>query len=269
MFRRPAPPPTGWATYSRLTAVFAVEAVFIALVLLRFHLAPLAAGFAALVGGLLVASMALLLAVVAFVLVWHKGERGFGRALTGFVLALALLAPAGFAAWLALSVPVIVDVSTDTADPPALSHAARERPADANLAAYQADTADRQRNALPQIRSLLIDIPADDIRKLVLRLMQERRWRVVADLRVAETAARVGLPDMPPTDRIEAVASSTLFGTMDDIAVRIRVEDGKTRVDMRSAARYGAYDFGANAGHVQSFMADLRDRALLPDQASQ
>ncbi|WP_413988761.1 DUF1499 domain-containing protein [Labrys okinawensis] len=269
MFRRPAPPPTGWATSSRRAAVFAFEAVLICLVLLRFHLAPMSAAFAALVGSLLVALMALLFALVAFVLIWHKGERGFGRSLTGFVLALVLLAPAGFASWLALSVPAIVDVSTDTADPPLLSHAAKDRPADANPATYPAGSAEYQREALPQIQSLLIDIPPDDIRKLVLRLMQERRWRVVADLRLAETAARVRLPDIAPSDRIEAVATSTLFGTTDDIAVRIRVDGGKTRIDMRSAARYGSYDFGANAAHVQNFLADLRDRALLPDQASQ
>ncbi|CAM5763758.1 hypothetical protein LMIY3S_00919 [Labrys miyagiensis] len=269
MFRRPAPPPTSWATSSRLAAVFAFEAVLICLVLLRFHLAPMSAAFAALVGSLVVAVLALSFAMVAFVLIWRKGERGFGRALAGFVLALLLIAPAGFASWLALSVPAIVDVSTDPNDPPPLSHAEKERPADANPVSYPAERAAYQRKALPQIQSLLIDIPPDDIRKLVLRLMQERRWRVVADLRLAETAARVRLPDIAPSDRIEAVANSTLFGTTDDIAVRIRVEDGKTRVDMRSAARYGSYDFGANAGHVQRFLADLRDRALLPDQASQ
>jgi hypothetical protein len=269
MFRRPAPPPTGWASSARIAAVFALEVVLISLILLRFHLAPLIASFAALLGGLIVAAMALLFALTAFVLIWHKGERGFGRALTGFVLALLLLAPAGFAFWLALSVPAIVDVSTDTADPPSLSFAARERPADANPALYPADKAAYQRKALPQIQSLLIDIPPDDIRKLVLRLMQERRWRVVGDLRPAETAARVRLPDITPSDRIEAVATSTLYGTTDDIAVRIRAENGKTRIDMRAAARFGSYDFGANARHVQNFMADLRDRALLPDQASQ
>lgn len=269
MLQRSAPPPTGWATAAQRIAVFALEVILISMILLRFHLAPLTAGIASLFGGLAVAALALLFAVLAFVVIWHKGERGFGRALTSLVLALAVLVPAAFAVGLAFSVPAIVDVSTDTVDPPLLAYAAKARPADANPATYPADKAWYQRKALPQIQSILIDIPPDDIRKLVLRLMRERRWLVVNDMRLAETAARVRLPDIAPTDRIEAVASSIIFGTTDDIAVRIRVEEGKTRIDMRSSARFGSYDFGANANHVQNFMTDLRDRALLPDQTSQ
>jgi len=119
---------------------------------------------------------------------------------------------------------------------------------------------------------MLVDIPADDMRKLALRLVRDRRWQVVGDVRLAEIAARVRLPestDIAPTDRIEAVASSGLLGTIDDVSIRIRTQDGKSRVDMRSAARFGAYDFGANASRVERFMAELRDLALLPDQASQ
>ena len=55
MLRRPAPPPTGWARTAQSLAVFAFEVVLISLVLLRFHLAPLKAGFAALCAGLLAA----------------------------------------------------------------------------------------------------------------------------------------------------------------------------------------------------------------------
>lgn len=282
MLQRPAPPPTGWARMAQSLAVFAFEVVLISLVLLRFHLAPLKAGFAALCAGLLAAGVALLCAVIAFQVIWRKGERGFGRAFSGFLLALLVLGPAAIAATLALSVPAIVDVTTDTADPPPLAYAARTRAADANATAYAPDLAAYQREALPQIQSILLDVPPDDIRKIALRLMREKRWQVVGDLRFGEMTTRLRLPDAirEPDgegaeagrglgDRIEATASSSLLGTTDDIALRIRGEGGKTRIDMRSAARYGVYDFGANARHVQSFMAELRDKALAPDQASQ
>lgn len=294
MLRRPAPPPIGWARVAQSLAVFAFEVVLISLVLLRFHLAPLKAGFAALCGGLLAACAALLCAVIAFQVIWRKGERGFGRAFSAFLLAILLLGPAAIAASLALGVPAIVDVSTDPDDPPPLAHATRTRAADANSTAYAVGLAAYQREALPQIQSILLDVPPDDIRKIALRLMRDRRWQIVSDLRFGEMAARIRLPDSiredgdsvdsdtaggapagsaaPQrrfSDRIEAIALSTLLGTTDDIALRIRGEGGKTRIDMRSAARYGSYDFGANAKHVQSFMAELRDRALTPDQASQ
>ncbi|MDQ0391738.1 DUF1499 domain-containing protein [Labrys monachus] len=269
MRRLAAAPPTDLASAAGKAAVFAFDAVLIALFLLRFHLVPFMPGLAALTGGLAVALLALALAVAAFVAIWRKGVRGFGRAVVAFSLALLMLAPAAFAAALALSVPEIVDISTDVVDPPALSFAARVRPPDANPAAYDPANIARQHEAFPQIRSMLVDLPADDMRKLVLRLVRDRRWQIVGDIRLAETAARVRLPDIAPMDRIEAVAASTLFGTIDDIAIRIRTEDGKSRIDMRSAARFGAFDFGVNAGRVERFMADLRDLALLPDQASQ
>jgi Protein of unknown function (DUF1499) len=269
MRRLAAEPPTGLASAAGRAAVFALDAVIIALVLLRFHLVPFVPGLAALAGGIAVALLALILAIAAFVAIWRKGVRGFGRTLIAFVLALVVLAPAGFVAALALSMPEIVDISTDGVDPPALNFAASTRPLDANPVAYAPDNIARQHEAFPQIQSMVIDIPADDMRKLVLRLVRDRRWQIVADVRLAETAARVRLPDIAPTDRIEAVASSSLFGTIDDVSIRIRTEDGKSRIDMRSAARFGAFDFGANAARVERFMTELRDLALLPDQASQ
>lgn len=271
--RRPAAAPaTALASAAARAAVFALDAVLIALFLLRFHLVPFVPGLAALAGGIAVALLALCLAVAAFVAIWRKGVRGFGRTVVAFVLALLVLSPAGFAAALALSMPEVVDISTDVVDPPPLVFAAKARPADANPVAYDPANIARQHEAFPQIQSMLVDIPADDMRKLVLRLVRDRRWQLVSDARLAETAARVRLPDITdiaPTDRIEAVASSSLFGTIDDVSIRIRTEDGKSRVDMRSAARFGSYDFGANASRVEHFMTELRDLALLPDQASQ
>ena len=81
MLRRPAPPPTGWARTAQSLAVFAFEVVLISLVLLRFHLAPLKAGFAALCAGLLAACAALLCAVVAFQVIVEADGKGIGALL--------------------------------------------------------------------------------------------------------------------------------------------------------------------------------------------
>jgi uncharacterized protein (DUF1499 family) len=63
------------------------------------------------------------------------------------------------------------------------------------------------------------------------------------------TAENVGM--------VEAVASATLFGFPDDIAIRLRVEDGETVVDMRSASRFFAHDLGSNARRITAFMNEL------------
>jgi hypothetical protein len=265
----PAAPSTELASAARWTAVFALDAAVITLVLLRFHVAPLMPSLVALAGSLFVSVLAMVLAIAAFVVIWRKGVHGFGRALTAFILALFLMLPAGMAIFVAMTTPNIVDISTDGADPPALVFAAKNRPPDANPVAYDSANVARQQEDFPQIQSMLVDIPADDIRKLILRLIKERNWQLVSDMRLAETAARVRLPAVAPADRIEAVASSRLLGTVDDISIRLRTEGGQTRIDMRAAARFGSFDFGANASNVQHFMADLRHLALLPDQTNQ
>src|SRR5262249_40951309 len=66
---------------------------------------------------------------------------------------------------------------------------------------------------------------------------------------------------------IEAVSKSFVLGLADDVAIRLSDEDGRTRVDMRSASRYGRFDFDANAERVEAFLEDLRTRALIPAQA--
>src|ERR1700748_3828749 len=156
MSRRAAAPPTGLASAAGFAAVFALDAVAIALLLLRFHLVPFVPGLAALAGGGAVAMLALVLAAAAFVSIWRKGVRGFGRTLIAFVLALVVLAPAGFVAALALSMPEIVDISTAGVDPPALNFAASTRPPDANPVAYAPDNIARQHEAFPQIQSMVI-----------------------------------------------------------------------------------------------------------------
>jgi uncharacterized protein (DUF1499 family) len=57
--------------------------------------------------------------------------------------------------------------------------------------------------------------------------------------------------------RIEAVDSTLLFGFRQDIVIRI-VPDGEgALVDMRSAARNGAHDLGANAERIRTFFSEL------------
>lgn len=53
-----------------------------------------------------------------------------------------------------------------------------------------------------------------------------------------------------------------IFGFRHDIIIKIQSEEEATLVDMRSASRFGAHDFGSNAAIIEDFLADL-DTALL------
>jgi uncharacterized protein (DUF1499 family) len=58
--------------------------------------------------------------------------------------------------------------------------------------------------------------------------------------------------------QIVAEATSRLFGFVDDVVIRISLDDrGFTRVDLSSHSRVGRYDFGVNRRRVQRFLRRL------------
>lgn len=254
---------------SRLVALFALYVVAISAVLLRFGLVEFWPGMAALASGFVLALLAILLALAAFVRIWRWAGPGGGKAFVGFALASFLLLPILVYGARALVSPRLNDVTTDFIDPPSLNVARIERGAGANPVTYDQRMAERQKEDYPKIYPLIADAPPDEVHKLVLDLVKERRWRLVADLPLTlpETAGRA--PVRAPVGRIEAVDKSLVLGLEDDVAIRISDQDGRTRIDMRSASRYGSIDFGANAERVATFLEDLRTRALVPAQASE
>jgi hypothetical protein len=49
------------------------------------------------------------------------------------------------------------------------------------------------------------------------------------------------------------------MGFRDDVVIRIAPLGQGTRIDMRSASRFGNHDLGANASRVRSLLEDLDD----------
>ncbi len=80
--------------------------------------------------------------------------------------------------------------------------------------------------------------------------MTKRKWHV-ADARPPGAGRRDAV--------IEATARTPIMGFRDDVVIRISPNSDGARVDMRSASRYGLYDFGANAARVRSLLEDLDD----------
>lgn len=76
----------------------------------------------------------------------------------------------------------------------------------------------------------------------------------------------VGAFTLVPTSQatLEALASTLIFGFLDDVVVRLRETPDGTQVDMRSASRVGAHDLGENARRIKRFFLDL-DARLQPE----
>ena len=88
---------------------------------------------------------------------------------------------------------------------------------------------------------------------IALEVARDQGWRVIASQAPSKDQ---------PLGSIEAVASTLVMAFRDDVAIRVAPDGDGARVDIRSASRYGARDFGANAARVRSFLFALRERAL-------
>ena len=63
--------------------------------------------------------------------------------------------------------------------------------------------------------------------------------------------------------RIEAVATSFLFGFKDDMVIRVTETDGaQVKIDVRSKSRIGKSDLGQNAKRIRRFMEGLTAREV-------
>jgi uncharacterized protein (DUF1499 family) len=109
-----------------------------------------------------------------------------------------------------------------------------------------------QRTAYPDIVPLELDVPTKTAYDAALALVTKRKW-YIGDARSPTLARRDGV--------IEAVARTPIMGFRDDVVIRVTPVGQGTRVDMRSASRFGNHDLGANASRIRSLLEDIDDTA--------
>ena len=63
----------------------------------------------------------------------------------------------------------------------------------------------------------------------------------------------------PNTLRIEATATTLLFGFKDDVVIRVSPDGANSTVDVRSLSRIGVSDIGTNAGRIRDFTKRLEE----------
>jgi uncharacterized protein (DUF1499 family) len=236
------------AAASRRVAVFAVLVAAAAILAGRAEggaeaLGPLAAFAAALT----LAAFALLLASAAAVEIWRTGRRGVAPAVIGAALSLALLAFPAYLVVQAERLPRLSQATTDYRKPPAFMISSRAREARGAWTPPPPNPDDEalQRAAYPRVVPISVDLEPDQAYRMSLRIAKDLGWRVV-------DAAPPNLRGEAEA-HIDATDRTLFFGFVDDIAIRIRPQGGKTEIDLRSASRIGAHDFGANARRIVRF----------------
>jgi uncharacterized protein (DUF1499 family) len=247
-------PPSQLAIWARRLAIFAVVVAVLAIGIEQWgglETIPMLVTFGS---SLALALFALIIAGAAFVMLWINGGPGAGAAVTATVIGLLLLGYPVYLGYLAYTLPAIKDITTDPIDPPKFEVVARLRPP--NTSAYALETAAAQKEAYPDVEPLLVKVNPTVAYEDAMKVITKRKWRVV-DARTPQ-AGRDG--------HIEAIARSPIMGFRDDVVVRIRPARDGTRIDARSASRYGYTDFGANAARVEALLDEIDDLASIPER---
>jgi Protein of unknown function (DUF1499) len=188
------------------------------------------------------------------------------------LIGLALIAYPAYLGAHAYQLPAIYDVTTDPIDPPQFDAIARLRPRDANPVVYQGlYAAELQHRTYPDIEGEQTTATPQEAFDAAMKVISRRRWRVVNARPPAQglPPTRVSNPrapqDLAARDGIiEAVTRSLILGFREDVVVRIRATNDGTRIDARSASRYGRRDFGSNATRVNNLMSDIDDILTRP-----
>lgn len=248
MARRPFndEPISRLAAWSSRLALFALVVAGLSVIILRSNLLEIEPALATVAAALILAALAIVLALLAFVAIWRQGLAGLGRAILGLTLGVVLLAYPAYLGQRAYKYPAISDVTTDPANPPRYIALAAQRPKDRIV--YPAANARPQRAAYPDIVPLQLTLPLRTSYAVVLGVLNKRKWTFI------ESA--------PPTGNrgeatIETTARTLLMGFRDDVVIRITAVGTGSRIDLRSASRFGVHDFGANASRLRSLLEDI------------
>lgn len=242
------------ARWSSRIALFAASLLAVGLLLHRLASFPTPVAlnlFLVAAAGLV---LAMLIALIAFAQIWRGGHAGSGSAALGVLLPLAILAwPLTFVPAM-LKLPPINDITTDISAPPTFTALAKQRPRDANAAVYPGERfATLQQKAYPDLRTFIMDRSADEAFELVEETVRKLRWKVVT------LDPPVGRPARNGT--LEATDTTLVIGFVDDISIRVDGGTSRSRIDVRSASRYGVGDLGMNADRVRRFLSELQLRA--------
>lgn len=253
-------PPSFLAMWTSRIAVFAAVAAIVTAGLHRLSLlqTPVALTIALLL--IAAAALAFLMAFIAALDIWVTGRQGTARVVFGGVVALAILAvPAGVWA-MSLRWPEVNDVSTDLVEPPEFTAAKEDRGPGANPVDYQGEhSATLQREHYPDLKSLVIPRSTEEAYEIVMQAVAKLKLKTTLEAPPEDEDAAPGF--------VELTEQTLVLGLVDDVIIRVLGEDKNARIDVRSASRYGASDFGRNAEHVRALLKEIAARyeASVPD----
>jgi hypothetical protein len=244
------PSASRWASRA---ALFSFGILFTAAFLHRVIGMPTPIAFNLVMVGLAVAVFSILCALLASAIIWQTGRPGTARVMFAVCLSLVILAaPLLFVVWLR-DYPDVDDVTTDFSNPPAFVEIARLRGPGSNSTTYKRGrSADEQARAYPDIKPMTISRSSEEVYALVVDAVKRLKMELEREDPPDESAATPGT--------IEAVDRTLIMGFYDDVAIRVSGDGDVSRIDIRSASRFGRGDMGRNAERVRLLMKEIQAR---------
>ena len=196
--------------------------------------------------------------VIAIALLGTAKKLGTDNGITLFNLAAAGALASGIAWYIpsslqapeGVSYPPIHDVSTDLVDIPQYVAVMPLRADAPNTTVYGGSrnmtperNAQLQQEGFPDLVPQFYAESTELIFARALIAVDNMGWELVAAV--------------PESGRIEATATTFWFRFKDDVVIRLRDEDGRTRVDARSLSRVGGGDAGTNGKRLRKFFEIL------------
>ncbi|MBB4053143.1 hypothetical protein GGR20_002800 [Devosia subaequoris] len=212
-----------------------------------------------------VAALAVLAACVGLVRLWHTGDQGWSKALSGLFLGLICLAPFAFYGAQALRYPIVTDIATAPRSELPLIF----EPDMADMPAPRLLTAEEQQRFFPNATTRTYPLDPLQLFAIVEHLVQVQGW----DVRQRREPGIAGAPGQLNARIL------TLVGWREEAVLLITASGRGAAVDMRSASIGALHDLGSNGQRISDFLvaldsevtAFLRDNPnvnqLVPDEA--
>ena len=180
-------------------------------------------------------------------LLWSRKKGRTGPAVVaGLGVLLAVLAAAVGYGWLrqAQAAPPLHDVTTDLENPPAYQALVAQRPGGSNPLTRSRELDQLQRQHYPDLAPVIVPQPEGLVFDRARLVAENQGWTIVASDRDG--------------GRLEATDTTWWFGFTDDVVIRLTPWGTGTRVDIRSASRYGNSDTGTNMRRIRRFLSAVQ-----------
>lgn len=232
------------ARWARRIASFAVPLAVLPVLMHRlgliasetFHIIELIALGVAILGAVV--------GVMALARLWQTGDRGWTKAITGFLMSVLCMLPFAYGFLLYQRSPMVTDISTG-----------EPLPLQAGVAPPEQTEEERKAvtSAFPNVRTRIYPLDPQQMFSLIVSQIAERGWEVLARQD----------PDTTGSGNINAV-DTTLLGWRDEVAIRVTGDAEGSSVDMRSASLFrGVSDLGANGNRIEEFLTALDTEVTL------